>query len=75
MEKTLAAIKNAGMRKIVWGLVALLSISVLCFGRRLAGGEFVTCFSVLVGSVMAANGFEHKSKQEAKSSANVPPVA
>lgn len=65
IDKLLGSLKKNGMRKLFYALAALIAIFILCFFRRLSGGEFVAAFATLVGTVMAANGYEHKTKKEA----------
>ena len=72
MEKLMLALKNGGMRKVFYGLSALLAIFALAFAHRISGAEFVACFVPLVGSVMAANYGEHKVKEAAKDEAPKP---
>jgi peptidoglycan/LPS O-acetylase OafA/YrhL len=66
----LEKIKAAGMRKMVWGLIALLCVVALCALGKLGdvnsnGTVFRDCFVALCGFVMGANYGEHRAKSGA----------
>lgn len=73
IDQLLASLKKNGMRKLFYALAGLAAIFILCFARRLTGGEFVAAFATLVGSVMAANGYEHKNEKK-KETPDAPPA-
>jgi len=71
----LKTIKDAGMRKMLWGLIALLVLAVLSGLSRLDSSAFQNCFIALVGFVMGANYGEHKEKSKPPTPAPTPEVA
>lgn len=73
MSGFLQSIKQAGMRKMLWALIALMVIGALCVIGKLDGPVFRECFIALVGFVMGANYGEHNAKS--KEVANAVPVA
>lgn len=78
--KLLEAIKAAGMRKMVWGLIALLCVVALAALGKLGdvngnGTVFRDCFIALCGFVMGANYGEHRAKASAAAApASTPPA-
>lgn len=70
----LETIKKNGMRKMAWGLIALIAIFVLALAGKLGDSIFRDCFVALVGFVMGANYGEHKEKKKAEIAAPAPGV-
>lgn len=63
--KFLESIKANGMRKMIWGLIALISLEIVCIAAKYDGTIFRDCFIAIVGFVMGANYGEHKEKSKA----------
>lgn len=75
----LETIKKNGMRKMAWGLIALICLVGLAAFGKLGdvngnGAIFRDCFIGLVGFVMGANYGEHREKKAAQAATPAAPV-
>ena len=75
LDALLLSLKKNGMRKMAWALAALFAIFLLCLAAKLGDMAFVGCFTTLVGAVMGANAYEHKSAKKKEEKAPDEPQA
>lgn len=64
LDAIFASTKKNGLRKMLWGLIALENIALLALLGKLDPANFSMCFLALVAAVMGANAYEHKGKKE-----------